>query len=100
MRSPVSRRDFLLGSASLLLTAGYASAMTIEENALRERLYLAACEVRSEHEAMIEKIMAELEAGKTVTPEAHEANLAKVKAQRCPTCGCALGSPDPYSGRF
>ena len=100
MRGPFSRRDFLLGSASLLLAAGPAAALSTEENALRERLYLAACEIRSEHEAMIEKIMAELEAGKTVTPEVHAANLEKVKAQRCPTCGCALGSPDPYSGKF
>ena len=100
MRSPVPRRKFLLGSASLLLAAGPAAALSIEENAPRERLYLAACETRSEHERLIDRLVAELDGQQPVSAEAHAANVEKVKAQRCPTCGCALGSPQPFDGKF
>jgi hypothetical protein len=100
MRALVSRREFLLGSASLMLAAGPAAALSLDENAPRERLYLAACEARSEHDALIEKLVADMEGNQAVTPEAHAAAIEKVKALPCPTCGCALGSLEPYTGKF
>ena len=100
MRQPLNRREFLLGTASLMLAAGPAAALSLDENAPRERLYLAACEARSQHDALITELVARIEDGQTVTPETHAATVEKVKAQPCPTCGCALGSPDPYPGRF
>ena len=100
MRQPLYRREFLLGSASLLLAAGPAAALTLDENAPRERLYLSACETRNTHDAVVQQLVAELETGQTVTPELHAATVEKVKAQRCPACGCALGSVEPYTGKF
>lgn len=100
MRGPVSRREFLLGSAGLTLAGGPAAALSLEENAPRERLYLAACEARSEHDALIDRLVAELDGQQPVPAETHAANVEKVKALRCPTCGCALGSLEPYTGKF
>jgi hypothetical protein len=100
MRNPVSRREFLLGSASLMLAAGPAAALSLEDDPARERLYLAACETRSRHDEIVDQLVAQIEAEQTVTPEAHAATIEKVKALRCPTCGCALGSVEPYTGKF
>ncbi len=100
MRGPVSRREFLLGSASLMLAAGPAAALSLEENAPRERLYLAACESHGEHERIIRELVAQLECNEEVTPEVHAAAVARIMAMNCPTCGCALSTAEPYTGKF
>jgi hypothetical protein len=57
-----------------------------EEDELRERLYLAACEARSAHDEVIRDLIARLEA-----QEGRDNAIDLVRAMNCPYCGCALG---------
>lgn len=96
----LDRRTFLAGLAATL-AAPPALALTVDENAPRERLYLSACESRAAHDQLIQELAAELDGKtKTVSAETHAQNLERVKAMNCPVCGCALGAIQPYPARF
>ncbi len=89
----ITRRFFLgttalAGAAATLgLSPRHALALRAEEDEVRERLYLAACEARSEHGEVIRGLIAELEAR-----EGREKALEIVRSMNCPYCGCALGA--------
>lgn len=100
MLKPLSRRAFLLGTASALLLARSAAALRIEEDPELEARYLAACEARNTHDQMIRDLVARLEGDGTITPEQHEQVAERVKAMSCPLCGCQLGAIDPYPAKF
>jgi hypothetical protein len=94
------RRRFLSGLAAAL-AAPPALALTVDENAPRERLYLSACESRTAHDRLIRELVAQLEGdARDVAPQTHAQNIERVKAMSCPVCGCALGAIQPYPGRF
>lgn len=100
MRYPLSRRAFLLGTASTLLLARTASAIRIEEDPAAEARYLAACEARTTHDQVIQDLVAKLEGKGEVTPEQHAQVVERVKAMSCPLCGCQLGAIDPHPAKF
>jgi hypothetical protein len=94
------RRTFLTGLAAAL-AASPALALTVDENAPRERLYLSACESRTAHDQLIQELVAQLEGGaRDVAPDTRAQNIERVKAMNCPVCGCALGAIQPYPTRF
>lgn len=100
MSGILDRRGFLTGLA-FGLAAGPAAALTVDENAARERLYLSACETRTAHEQLIEELAAQLDGdSQPVSPEIHAQNIERVKAMSCPVCGCKLGAIQPYPTRF
>lgn len=100
MRKVVTKRAFLFGTASTLLLAGSAAAIRLEDNAVIEGRYFAACEAPNAHEQMIRDLIARLECNDEVTPEVYAAAVARIKATNCPTCGCQLSAIDPYPARF
>jgi hypothetical protein len=89
----ISRRMFLgstalIGAAAILgLTPRLARALRAEEDEVRERLYLAACEGRGEHDELVRELIAGLE-GEQGRVKAVEI----VRAMNCPYCGCALAA--------
>lgn len=95
-----NRRAFLLATASTLVLARPAAALTLEENTALEERYLAACETRNTHDEVIREIVVQLEGKTEVTPEAHAAIVERVKAMNCPLCGCMLGAIEPHPTRF
>lgn len=104
MSRALDRRRFLARLAlagAALAVARPAAALTLEENAPRERLLLSACESRTAHDQLIQELVAQLDGNASdVSPEAHAQNIERVKAMSCPVCGCALGAIQPYPARF
>jgi hypothetical protein len=100
MRSPYTRRAFLLGTASTVLLARSAAAFRVEDDPVLESRYLAACETRNTHDQVIRELVAQLEGNGDVTPEAHAQAVEQVKSMKCPLCGCSLAAIDPYPAKF
>jgi hypothetical protein len=76
----------LAGAAAMFgLSPRRALALRIEEDEVRERLYLSACEERAAHDQLVRELIAELEGQK-----GHEQAVETVKTMVCPLCGCQL----------
>lgn len=87
----ISRRFFLattaLAGAAFGLSPRRAAALRAEEDIVRERLYLSACEARAAHDDVIQELIAELEG-----QEGREKAVEIVRSMNCPHCGCALNA--------
>jgi hypothetical protein len=95
-----TRRDLLVttmlagAAAAAGLWPSAARAFRIEEDEVREQLYLAACETQNAHDQLVRELIAQLEG-----TEGHEKAVETVRAMSCPVCGCRLanvmGPADP-----
>lgn len=87
----MTRRDLLrttmLAGAAVGLWPSAARALRIEEDEVKERLYLSACEQRDAHNQLVRDLIAQLE-GK----EGHDKAVETVRGMECPVCGCRLAS--------
>jgi hypothetical protein len=87
----MTRRDLLvttlLGGAAAAAGPSPARAFRIEEDELKEQLYLSACEQQDAHDEIVRDLIAQLE-GK----EGHDRAVETVRAMSCPVCGCRLAS--------
>lgn len=97
MKVRFSRRQFLAttalaGVGAALVAPRPARALRLEEDIVAERLYFSACEARSAHDQLAQKLIAELE-----TQEGHDKAVEIVQAMKCPVCGCRLVPTDNAS---
>jgi hypothetical protein len=87
----LTRRDLLIttalagAAAACGLWPRHALALRIEEDEVKERLYLTACEERAAHDQLVRDLIAQLEG-----QQSHEQAVEAVKAMSCPICGCRL----------
>jgi hypothetical protein len=87
----LTRRNLLVTTALAGATAACGSwprrafALRVEEDEVKERLYLAACEERTAHDRLVRDLIAQLEG-----QQSHEQAVETVKAMNCPICGCRL----------
>lgn len=72
-------------SAVSFLRPRQVLALRLEENAVKERLYLSACGERSAHDQLVRDLIAQLEG-----QQGHAQALETVKTMSCPVCGCRL----------
>jgi len=88
-----TRRELLVttmlggAAAATLLRPSAARAFRIEEDEVRERLYLSACEQQDAHDQIVRDLIAQLE-GK----EGHDKAVETVRSMSCPVCGCRLSA--------
>jgi hypothetical protein len=87
----MTRRDLLmttmLAGAAAAAGSSSARAFRIEEDDVKEQLYLSACEQRDAHDQIVRDLIAQLE-GK----EGHDKAVETVRAMTCPVCGCRLAA--------
>lgn len=95
-----TRRDLLVttmlagAAAAVGLWPSAARAFRIEEDEVREQLYLSACEAQTAHDELVRQLIAQLEG-----TQGHDKAVETVRAMSCPVCGCRLadvmGPTDP-----
>ena len=87
----MTRRDLLMttmlagAAAAAGLRPSAARAFRIEEDEVKEQLYLAACEQQNTHQQLVRDLIAQLEGS-----EGHDKAVETVRAMNCPVCGCRL----------
>jgi hypothetical protein len=84
----------LAGAAAVVgLRPNVARAFSIEEDEVKERLYIAACEQQSEHTRLVQELIAQIEG-----TEGHDKAVAAVREMHCPVCGCRLAAAVDEAG--
>lgn len=87
----LTRRNLLITTALAGVAAACglwptrALALRLEEDEVKERLFLAACEERTAHDQLVRDLIAQLEG-----QQSHDQAVEAVKAMSCPICGCRL----------
>ena len=88
-----TRRELLMttmlagAAAAAGLWPSAARAFRIEEDEVKERLYLAACEQQNAHDELVRDLIAQIEG-----TEGHDKAVETVRAMSCPVCGCQLAN--------
>ena len=87
----VTRRNLLVTTAVGGAAAAFglrprpALAFRLEEDEVKERLYLSACEERTAHDQLVRDLIARLEG-----EQGHAQAVETVRTMTCPDCGCRL----------
>lgn len=93
-RRKIFGTTMLVGAAAAFGLRPFAAhAFRIEEDEVKERLYLAACEQQDEHARLVRELIAQIEG-----TEGHDQAVETVRAMDCPVCGCRLAAAVDAAG--